>query len=110
MELVAENAGTYALFSEANVAEAQARGDKVVLFFHAGWCPTCRAANQELMNKLADIPAGLTILKTDYDTEKALKEKYNITYQHTFVQIDPAGNKLNKWNGGGLDQIISKVK
>lgn len=105
-----ENAGTYALYNEANVSAAQDRGDRVVLFFHAGWCPTCQAADQELINKRVDIPAGLTILKTDYDTEKALKEKYSITYQHTFVQIDQAGNELNKWNGGGLDQIRSKIK
>jgi thiol-disulfide isomerase/thioredoxin len=85
----------------------QNAGKKRVLFFHAVWCPTCKVANEEFNNNLNKIPEDVILLKTDYDTEKELKQKYNITYQHTFVLVDNQGNELKKWNGGGIEELIS---
>jgi hypothetical protein len=34
------------------------------------------------------------VFKTDYDTQKELKTKYKITYQHTFVLVDEAGDAI----------------
>lgn len=73
-------------------------GKTKVLFFHAGWCPFCKTADATLQawyGSDADVPA-LTLYKTDYDTETALKAKYGVTYQHTFVKIDGQGNMLSK--------------
>ena len=86
------------------------KDNKRVLFFHAGWCPTCKVANTEFEENIDDIPEDVVVLKTDYDTEKELKEKYGITYQHTFVQIDANGNEVAKWNGGGIDKLKSSIK
>lgn len=83
---------------------------KRVLFFHAAWCPTCKVANQEFTTKTDQIPSGVVLLKTDYDTTADLKKKYGITYQHTFVQVDTQGNELAKWNGGGVTELIENVK
>lgn len=101
--------GQYLPYSPATYQAAQQRGDQVVYFFHAAWCPTCKVADQDISSRVDEIPAGVTILKTDYDTENELKDRYGITYQHTFVAVDTAGNVLKKWNGGELDQIISNV-
>lgn len=82
-----------------------------MLFFHAPWCPSCRGLNSNIEANRDDIPASLTILKTDYDTETALKQKYGVTIQHTLVQVDKDGNLIKKWSGGGtLTTIINQIK
>jgi thioredoxin 1 len=73
--------------------------DDVVLFFHASWCPTCKATEENLNADPTGIPAGLTIVKVDYDNSDELKQQYGITTQHTFVQVDADGNELAKWTG-----------
>ncbi|GAA0516156.1 thioredoxin family protein [Deinococcus depolymerans] len=87
-----------------------ARGTQRVLFFAASWCPNCRAADADIAGNLARVPAGVTIFKTDYDREGALKKQYGITYQHTFVLVDRDGKALKKWAGGKLDQILANTR
>jgi len=99
--------GQYVEYSQTAYASAQ--GQKRVLFFHAGWCPTCIAANNAFNRSLDQIPSGVVLLKTDYDSESALKSRYGITYQHTFVQVDDDGNELAKWNGGDIDELIDNL-
>lgn len=71
-----------------------ADGKTKVLFFHASWCPSCKAANQTLTSWYADGKGMLTVYKINYDTEKSLEQKYGVTYQHTFVKIDGQGKLI----------------
>ena len=87
-----------------------AQGTQRVLFFAAAWCPNCRAADADITRNLGKIPANVTIFKTDYDREGALKKMYGITYQHTFVLVDRDGKALKKWAGGKLDQILANTR
>jgi|GEM_PF-243068 len=91
-----QTAGSYEDYAPEKLAKANT--GKVVLFFYATWCPTCRAADKALTGA-PSIPAGLTILKADYDTQTALKKKYGVTTQDTFVQVDAQGTMLKKWSG-----------
>lgn len=102
-------ASNYTDFSDENVKKAQENG-RTLLFFHANWCPTCRSAEKDIINNSSTLPTDLTIIKVNYDKETALKERYNITYQHTFVQIDENGNELAKWGGGGVKTILQNLK
>ncbi|MBU2235862.1 thioredoxin family protein, partial [Patescibacteria group bacterium] len=95
--------GKYIDYSTSTYAAES--GKKRVIFFHAGWCPTCKVAEDAFKDRADEIPENVVILKTDYDTEKDLKEKYDITYQHTFVQVDNNGNEIVKWNGGDIDLL-----
>lgn len=102
-------AGSYEAYSADKIARAET-GD-VVLFFHASWCPSCRGLNSNIESNLKSIPAGVTILKADYDKEVELKKKYGVTTQHTLVQVDAAGTMLKKWSGGAtLDTILSNIQ
>lgn len=84
---------------------------RVVLFFHAGWCPTCKALENDINRNLDKIPDDLTILKVDYDTAEDLKDKYDIVIQHTLVQVDSSGSMITGWTGGNdLDYILGKLK
>lgn len=97
--------GAYVDYSEEKVATAE--GDRV-LFFHASWCPTCKALDQNIRAGL--VPEGLTIFKVDYDTERDLAKKYGVTYQHTLVQVSADGEQLNKWAGSyTIDQIVDEL-
>lgn len=82
--------------------------EKTVLFFHADWCPSCRAADAGI--KKGGLPADIAVLKVNYDDSEDLKKKYGVTYQHTFVQVDAQGNLIKKWSGGStVDDIIEAV-
>ena len=98
----------YQVYTQA--AFDAAKGEQRVLFFHATWCPNCKAANADINKHLSEIPANIVIFKTDYDKEVALKRKYGITYQHTFVLVDAQGNAVSKWAGGGFTDIVANVK
>ncbi|MBI2037451.1 MAG: thioredoxin family protein [Candidatus Magasanikbacteria bacterium] len=103
-------AGMYKDYSPAALAEATKNGGKAVLFFWAAWCPYCKEANADFLANTSKIPNNVTVLKTNYDTEKDLKTKYGVTYQHTFVQVDAQGNQITKWNGGGTQALINNLK
>ncbi len=87
-----------------------------ILFFYASWCPTCRPADADFMKNSKKIPGDVTVLRVNYndpDTdqeEKDLARKYDVTYQHTFVQIDGQGNEVTKWNGGSLEDLLARLK
>ncbi len=102
--------GSYVDYSAETVAAEQKAGHKVVLSFYAPWCPFCKAADAAFKAKLDQIPAGVTVVKTDYDSNTALKQKYGVTYQHTFVQIDASGNQVSKWSGGDIENLKIYLK
>lgn len=87
-----------------------------VLFFYASWCPTCKPANESFAQNVSKIPEDVTLIRVNYNDpetnqeEKELAKKYSITYQHTFVQIDNTGKEMAKWNGGQIDELLSKIK
>ena len=87
-----------------------------ILFFYANWCPTCRPADAGFRENENKIPEDVVVVRINYndtDTdneEKELAKKYAITYQHTYVQIDQEGNIITKWNGGGIDELLTNIK
>src|SRR6185295_7176525 len=98
------SAGVYANYRADLVSTVS--GNKTVLFFHAAWCPLCRASDADITAHLPAIPQQVTILKVDYDTETALKEKYGVNYQHTFVVLNDKGEVVDQWNGSQTLQDI----
>ena len=102
--------GTYEPYSLEKVALASAT-HKVILFFRAGWCPTCRALDADIKAHLGDIPAGVTILDVDYDNSTDLKMKYGVRMQHTLVEVNAQGTLIQKWIGSPtLADLVTHVK
>ena len=91
--------GSFIDYSTYSGDRARYLDGKVVLFFHAKWCSDCRKTEANLTAKPATIPSGLTIVQVDYDNSTALKKKYGITHQFTFVSIGRDGAQRNKWTG-----------
>ncbi|MCE0486916.1 thioredoxin family protein [Ornithinimicrobium sediminis] len=69
----------------------------VVLFFHADWCPSCRATDAALTED--GVPEGLTVVKVDFDSQTSLRQEYGIVQQHSFVHVDALGTALATWSG-----------
>lgn len=86
---VSTQPGEYVAYSEDKIKATE--GTKL-LFFHAPWCPQCREIEKSIND--GGVPAGVTVLKVDYDSNQALRQKYGVTLQTTFVKIDDAGNKV----------------
>lgn len=102
--------GSYEIYSPEKIAE-KSKTSRVVLFFNAVWCPTCRALDNSIKVSAKQIPGDITILSVDYDTYKDLKKKYGVTYQHTLVQVDADGNLVKKWSGSPtLSALVQEVK
>ncbi len=100
--------GFYEAYDASKISRAE--DGTVILFFHASWCPSCRALNADIEKNLDSIPEKISILKTDYDTETELKKKYGVTYQHTLVQVDQNGEMIKKWSGSpNLNSLLSQI-
>ena len=104
-----QKTGSYEAYAPEKVAKAVA--GKVVLFFRASWCPSCRTLDADIRANLKSIPGNTTILDVNYDTATTLKQKHGVTYQHTPVQVDASGNQIAKWSGSPtLSDIVAKIK
>lgn len=101
--------GVYADFDPTLLANADS--GSVVLFFHAGWCPSCRALEKNVESNLSSLPGDVTILVVNYDKETELKKKYGVVRQHTLVQVDASGNKIKTLTGltNTLDQVLAQI-
>ena len=87
-----EPTGQYVTYSEAVVASTA--GTKI-LFFHAPWCPQCRALDASI--RAGTIPAGVTIFKVDYDSNQALRKQYGVTIQTTLITVNDQGELVDRF-------------
>lgn len=92
----------YLDYSSDNFAKATENKGRAVLWFAAlAWCPSCQAADRDFKAHFDKVPKDVTILKIDYDKDTAMKQKYAITTQDTFIQVDSQGKEIARWNSGG---------
>ena len=86
----------YRNYTPELVASALQSGQKVILFFAASWCPSCKALDVAIRSDLGSIPADSLIVKVNYDTSTALKQKYGVVTQHTTVVLNSDGQEKSK--------------
>jgi thiol-disulfide isomerase/thioredoxin len=84
--------GAYIVYTQDSIANT--KGTKL-LFFHAPWCPQCRMLDADIVAK--GVPEGITIIKVDYDSNQALRQRYGVTIQTTVVRVDDSGNLIKKY-------------
>jgi len=97
--------GRYIKYTENAISNTPG---KKIFFFYASWDPDCETTDKNLIASV--LPNGVTVFKTNYDTENILKKKYSITNQNTFVQIDDNGDMIKKWIGGTSTGIVENLK
>ena len=113
-QMMASDQTRYVEYSKA--AYDQAKDKRRVLYFYANWCPICRPADANFKENVNKIPEDVVVVRVNYndtDTdqeEKDLAQKYGITYQHTFVQIDSSSDRITAWNGGQVNELLKNIK
>ena len=97
----------YQVYSPELVANALKSGQKVALFFHATWCPSCKSLNNTLESNLSTISSDSLIVKVDYDQYTDLKKQYRVVSQHTTVQLNADGTeKSRKLGARNISEIF----
>lgn len=102
--------GSYVTLADYNKNLSKYADSKKVYFFHASWCPTCQSIDKEISADMSKIPAGVTLIKTDFDSSTDLRQKYGVTTQYTFVQVDNSGNETAQWSASSLQKAIDGIK
>ncbi|MBV7412274.1 thioredoxin family protein [Dermabacteraceae bacterium TAE3-ERU27] len=103
-------AGKYVDYDEYAKDPAAYANTKTVLYFSADWCPQCQYTDKELKENPSFVPEDVTLVKVDFDSSTQLRQKYGVTMQHTFVQIDADGNAVKTWQGAGAAGLAGEVQ
>lgn len=74
-------------YSAQALAAAQKAGQPVAIQFHADWCTTCKMQEAALQSLKAEPELNFTVLVANFDTEKALKQRFNVRAQSTIVVL-----------------------
>ncbi|WP_426688589.1 thioredoxin family protein [Rhodanobacter ginsengiterrae] len=96
-------------FNQAQYEQAVAAGKPVVVYFHADWCPTCRA-QQPIVDKLLGEPQfkSVTLFEADFDNETALGKSLKVIQQSTFV-VFRQGHEATRSTGQTQEAAIRAV-
>ncbi len=86
--------GRYEEYSPELFSELQGN-EKFLLFFHADWCPLCRALEAKIKNDIG-VLNGRTVLEADYDIELDLRKEYSVLAQVTVIFFNADGTIANK--------------
>ena len=102
-KVLAGTTSKYLEFKKADYDNALKEKKKILLYFYASWCPTCKAEQPNTFaafNQLNDLNLiGFRINFKDSDTdadEESLAKKFGVGYQHTKV-ILVDGERAGKW-------------
>lgn len=100
--------GVYTAYGADTIAQSDA--EHILLFFHATWCPSCKALDANIVANAYSIPAGVEIYKVDYDTSAALKRQYGVTTQHSIIEITASGEALSRISHGlTLEDVLATI-
>jgi peroxiredoxin/glutaredoxin len=73
-------------FTKEAFQQSQKSDAKILLHFHADWCPTCKIQKKVLATLDKEgFTKGLVIYTVDYDKETDFKKELNVNQQSTFV-------------------------
>lgn len=103
------SSGKYITLADYNSSSSENSDTRVVYFFHASWCPNCKAIDESLVNDPSQIPDGVTIIKTDFDNSTDLRQKYGVTTQYTFVEVDKDGNEVKQWTAPTTEKALAEL-
>ncbi|BCR81989.1 thioredoxin domain-containing protein [Arachnia rubra] len=100
----------YVSYEEYSAAMDKYSSVKVVLFFNATWCPDCQAITKALTDDPGKIPAKTTVVSVDYDSHTDLRQRYGVTMQHTFVQVDAQGMATRTWVSTSPNALLKELQ
>lgn len=72
-------------FTSEAFKSAMAEGKTTLLFFHAAWCPVCRAQEPKVMAHLNGEHRDVVAFKVDYDSNMPLRQELKVDKQSTLI-------------------------
>lgn len=87
MEKATYQSGAIQDFNQAAYEKALADGKTVFLDFHADWCPVCVENKPKIKAAFEKADQNTVGFIVNYDTEKELRKKYNVTTQSTYILV-----------------------
>ncbi len=106
-EEVSYESASYVDYTEETRASVEGKRP-FAIFFHASWCPICKAIEAELKDNLDGYPDGVMILEADYDTATELRSEFGVTRQYWFVFFDAEGEVVFSNNLFNASDVIDK--
>ena len=64
---------------------AKGEGKITLLFFHAPWCPVCKAQEPKVKAQLNGAHKDVVAFKVDYDSNTALRKELKVDTQSTLI-------------------------
>ena len=75
----------FAPFTKAAFTSAADSGKTTLVFFHAPWCPVCKAQEPKVVAHLNGDARDVVALKVDYDTNMDLRKAMKVEKQSTLI-------------------------
>jgi thioredoxin-like negative regulator of GroEL len=92
-------------FDDATFAAAQAQGRPILIDVKAWWCPVCASQNRTIERETAATQYNnLLILNVNYDKQKDVMRRFNVTKQATLIGFN--GSRQT----GRLDFVTDRAR
>jgi len=72
-------------FTKEAHAKAMAEGKTTLVFFHAPWCPVCKAQEPKVLAHLNGDAKNVVAFRVDYDSNMDLRKEMNVQKQSTLI-------------------------
>ncbi len=111
--MVSQLAAAYPSFNEADYNAAMKAKSKILLHFHADWCPTC-VKQERILTAMenSSLLNGVKIFKVDYDHADALKKSFKVSSQSTLIALNggvESGRVISKTGEADLQDFFKSA-
>lgn len=107
-------ANDFVPYSDAKFKAELMSGKKLMLQFHAAWCPVCKKQKNSLMEALkTETYKGIVVMVADYDKEEALIRAYKIPQQSTvllFQNKNEIGREIGVTDSEEIKNLSKRFK
>jgi thiol-disulfide isomerase/thioredoxin len=100
----------FAPFTKTAFKAAADEGKMTLVFFHAPWCPVCKAQEPKVLAHLNGDARDVVALKVDYDTNMELRKEMKVEKQSTLILYRGATEVARlsyKSDDASIDELFS---
>lgn len=102
--------GAHISLAEYTAHQAKYQDYQLIYFFKTDWCFVCNVVKADMRANPNRLPAKTVFVEVDFEKDTALRQKYNVQHQTTFVQVDKAGAQIAQWQAQNLSEVLAGIK